>query len=134
MMKQNARSWKCGQRESDVRIALRLWLAGEGRDREFPAAGRCDHDVLFAVDLVNRRRGEAAVRKSVRPELLARAAVERADLEIARAGAETQPAGRDGRPAEVFRAGLGNSAPRQLFMLAQRNFPRELAGVEIDRI
>ncbi len=68
------------------------------------------------------------------PELGAVFRIEGADFFVARAGAEDEAAGGHHGAAEVLLAGLGHAFRGEFGVLAERHFPDDFAGVEVEAI
>src|SRR6185437_14318395 len=119
--------WFClsGQSERDVDSAARmLWI--------FPAAGR-DYNILLPIDHVRRRRGIPGKRQFRLPQQFSGRFIERVEflIEVRRADKNNSARG-DNRPAVIFAAGVRYALRDQRRILAEIDFPRILAGVEID--
>ena len=99
------------------------------------AATRGDDEILPAVDFVGGRRGVAGGGHRRLPQERARGLVEGADLPVVvRRRDEDQAAGGDDRAAVVLAAGILQSLRHELGILAERNLPRVLAGIQVDGV
>src|SRR5579885_3256146 len=104
------------------------------RLRVLPSTSR-DHDELPPIHLVGCRRGVPGKGQSRLPEQLARGLIKRPELLIKiRRPDKQQTSCRDNRPAIVFRSRMGHALRRQLRVNAQRDLPRILPRIQIDRV
>lgn len=94
-----------------------------------------DHDILSAIDHVGAWSGRSGVREVPLPQKFARPGVEGAQLAVidGRANKQYAAAGQN-RAAVVLRAGVRLPFRHQLEVLAERDLPEILTGIQVDCI
>src|SRR5581483_9526586 len=99
------------------------------------ASARGDHYKLPPVGLVHGGGGIAGSRKGSLPKQFTGGFVENVELPVAVCGAnKEETAGCHHRSTIVLAAGVAHSLFRQLRVLAEGDSPRDLAGVEVNRV
>src|SRR6267143_6002994 len=112
------------ERKGDVRVT---------RFRAQLTATRRDDNVLPPSDRKSAGRRITSRRQRCFPQQLTGRLVERAEFCVHRGGDKDETARRDDRSAVLLRSRGNTALPCQRGMLAERNSPAVLAGVEIDR-
>ncbi len=94
-----------------------------------------DHDILSAIDHVGAWSGRSGVQEVPLPQKFARPGVEGAQLAVidGRANKQYAAAGQN-RAAVVLRAGVRLPFRHQLEVLAERDLPEILTGIQVDCI
>jgi hypothetical protein len=94
-----------------------------------------NYDVLLAIDHVRAGRSVAGKREIALPEQLAGLRVKRAQFAVKHRGADEQHAScSNNGPPVVFRSGISHAVCGEFRIVAERNLPKILARVQIDRV